>query len=135
MGNVKLFPAIYVRNTKEAAYADMIVKGEKTIETRTRDVLGRFVSHRVLIIRTGSYSPTIIGSVIIKSKKFCSADEMNSLRNETKIPAGSKFDCHNAGKWCYELSDPVEWRTGLFLADFSVNKRTRSWAMIHCAYL
>lgn len=130
---MRLYPAIYVRNTKDVAYADLIVKGEKTIETRTKDVLGRFVSQRVLIIATGRGKPSaIIGSVIIKNKKFCTAKELDSLREETRIPVGSEFDCHNTGKWCYELVLPFEWPTGIY--NFPIHKRTRSWAMIPYAY-
>ena len=36
-------PAIYVHETKQTPYASWIVRGDKVIETRTRNVLKKFV--------------------------------------------------------------------------------------------
>lgn len=126
-----LVPAIYVRQSRSESYAEWIVTGRKTIETRSRDVLKRFVGLRVLIIRTGNGRPAeIIGSVRICGKTFCPASDFAMCRNETLIPPGSSYDCHGTGKWFYYLHDPVIWADPRPLSTFNVERKTRSFAMI-----
>lgn len=121
---------IYVHQTRAIPYAEAIALGLKPIETRTRDTLRRFVGQRVLIARTMSGRPTeIIGSVVIESGTYYSASELDSMRDQTLIPPGSKFDCHGRGKWGYTLThavtmDPVP------LSSLNVTKRTRTYAVI-----
>lgn len=125
------FPAIYVHNTKAVKYADAIVEGYKTIETRTRDVLGRFVGCRVLIIRTDdNKKPMVIGSVSITYDAYKSAEALDELRDRTLIPPGSKFDCHGCGKWCYFLRHATKFSHEIPLSELRVKSRCRSYAMI-----
>ena len=129
-----IMPGIYVHDTVDTPYAEWIMCGAKTIETRTRDVLGKFVGKRVLVIRTGrgpNWGPKaeVIGSVYIRAKEFLDADQLNERRGETLIPSGSKYDCHGKGKWCYYLSDPMA-IVPIPLEKLTVIKRNMSYATI-----
>lgn len=119
---------IYVHQTKGIPYADAIVGGYKTIETRNRNTLGRFVGQRVFIIRTmDGRKPVVVGSVWIISGCFRKADWLEDHRNETCIPPGSRFDCHGKGKWVYRLSEPMKYEWPLPLNDFNIAQRTRTF--------
>ena len=119
---------IYVHNSIGVPYADDIVNGVKTVETRTRDVLGRFVGEPVAIVRTRDRHPAdIIGIVAIVHKKFCTKEELDGMRDETCIPPGSKFDCNGKGKWCYFLTNPMKLTTPIPLSDVKIIKRNMSW--------
>ena len=123
--------AIYVHNTRAVPYADAIASGLKPIETRTRDVLGRFVGKRVLIIRTeDGKKPMVIGSAFIRDKAFHDANTMDFLRDLTCIPPGSKYDCNGKGKWCYYMAHPVQFAEPIPLDEFKVISRTRSHATL-----
>lgn len=123
--------AIYVHETRATPYASAIAGGFKPIETRTRDVLRRFIGERVLIIRTRDGHPAdIIGSAVISGKRFCSASELDTMRDLTLIPPGSKYDCHGHGKWCYTMTDPVLFSAPVPLSAYNVTSKTRSYAII-----
>lgn len=129
-----IIPAIYVRNTKEAKYADYIVCKLKPIETRTRDVLGSFVGQRVLVIRTeANRKPMVIGSAFIKEKAFRTAEQLDYIRDLTMIPKGSEFDTSANGKWCYYLGDAVAYEP-FPLERLEVEKRTRSFAILRSPF-
>jgi len=86
-------------------YADAIVSGYKTIETRNRDMLSHCVGEHVAVIKTvRGKMPTIVGYVTINSKLFANAQLFDLLRGCTLIPVGSKYDIHGKGKWCYCLN-------------------------------
>lgn len=120
--------AVYIRQTRLVPYADAIVSGRKTIETHTRNTLGRFVGQRVLIIRTmDGHKPEVIGSVRIISACRRTQECLNELRNQTLIPPGSRFDSGPEGKWCYRLAEPVEYEEALPLARFDILKKTRTF--------
>ena len=122
---------VYVRQTKAVPYANYIVAGLKTLETRTRNTLGRFVGRRVFIIRTmANREPMVIGSVRIVSACFRSADWLDEHRNETMIPDGDQFDCHGKGKWVYGLADPDWYTIPCELKYYSVARRTRTFVEI-----
>lgn len=127
-----MIAAIYIRQTRKTPYADNVVGRLKTIETRTRNTLGRFVGQRVSIIRTrAGHEPEVVGSVFVSSAAYRTAEWLDAHRNETLIPPGSKFDCNGKGKWCYRLTAPLEY--GPFpLRYFDVVRKTRAFAMIDC---
>ena len=56
---------INVRNTKDESFADLIVDGLKTIETRESKSLHPYMGQRVAIIRTGLGKAVAIGEVTI----------------------------------------------------------------------
>lgn len=98
--------AIYVNQTRYVPYADAIVNGYKKIETRSRNVLGKLVGKKVMVVRTMQGKPSeVVGYVRISGAEFWTAAEMDERRNETLIPPGSKFDCRGKGKWCYSLTE------------------------------
>ena len=126
-----MIPAIFVRQTNAIPYADAIVQGYKTIETRSRNMLGRFVGKRVFVIRTRSGDkPFIIGSVFISDAQYHSAQELDKMRNKTLIPPGSQFDCHGKGKWCYTLERPESTEIPIALEFFDIAHKNRSYAML-----
>lgn len=129
--NGKMVPAIYVHESRAIPYASAIAAGYKTIETRSRDMLGAFLSQRVLIIRTRDGHPAdIVGSAVIASKRFYSSQELDALRNKTGIPAGSKYDCHGRGKWGYTMTDAVLFSKPVLLSTYTIEHKTRSWALL-----
>ena len=67
---------IYVNENGCTPYAELIVKGIKTIETRSRDMLKPLVGERVAIVRTHrNKKPMVIGYATISAKFFCKADQ------------------------------------------------------------
>ena len=122
-----MIPAIYVYGF----YADLIVSGDKTIETRTRDMLKRFVGQRVAVIKTHpSRQSEVVGEVTIDRKTFETAQDLDLLRCETLIPYGDKYDCKGGGKWCYWLKDAVRYERPILLERFRIISRTRSFAIL-----
>ena len=125
-----MLTGIYIHQTKAVPYADDIIRGRKTLETRTRNTLGRFVGQRVFIIRTRSgHEPDVIGTVFIAGCAYRSAEWLDGMRNRTLIPPGSKFDCHGKGKWCYTLTCPVGFDP-IPLKYFKVTNRTQTYASL-----
>lgn len=121
---------MYVHETNAEPYATQIITGKKTIETRTRDTLGKLCGQRVLVIRTRSgHKADIIGSVLITGKIWLTASDLYERRDKTRIPKGSKYDASSFGKWCYFLSDPIELEP-IPLSDTTVIKRNMSFARI-----
>ena len=97
---------IFVNSDGCVPYADAIVSGAKTIETRSRDMLAQLVGKRVAVVRTRrGKNPTIVGYVLIKSKLFVNAKAFEIFRDATLIPVGSKYDVHGKGKWLYSLGE------------------------------
>lgn len=123
-------PAIYVHSTACVPYAEAIVEGRKTIETRNRDTLGRFVGQRVLVVRTSNHKPAeVIGSVFIRGKHFCKKDDFQALFDRHLVQPGSKYDATARGKWCYDLA--LAWtQAPVKLADLHVTHKTRSYAIV-----
>lgn len=129
-----MIPAVYVHESRAVPYAQAIAQGYKPIETRTRDVLGRFVGQRVLIVRTrDGHKADIIGSAFIADKRFCTAAELDNMRDQTLIPPGSRYDCHGRGKWAYTMSNAVLFKDPMPLECYDVNTKTRSYAMVSLA--
>lgn len=124
-------PAIYVHDTRAIRYSIAIAAALKPIETRTRDVLGRFVGQRVLIIRTRDGKPAdVVGSAVIAEKHYYSARELDGMRDKTLIPPGSKFDCSARGKWGYTMTDAVLFSEPVLLSAYTVEHKTRSFALL-----
>lgn len=98
---------IFVNSDGCVPYAEAIVSGAKTIETRNRNMLRQLVGERVAVVRTrrGKH-PTIVGYVTIHTLFFVEAYAFDKWRRFTLIPEGSKYDVHGKGKWMYALEDP-----------------------------
>lgn len=99
---------IYV-NDDEFPYSTYIVNGKKTVETRTKDVLGSLKGERIAIIRTKKgEQATVVGYVRISRYGKLTGQWLNENRNKTFIPVGSTHDIDNrsdVGKYCYFLED------------------------------
>jgi predicted transcriptional regulator len=94
-------------------YADKIVDGEKTLETRTSDSLRPFVGQRVAIVRTGQGSAMAIGEVTIGEPIVVSTQkQFDKYRDQTLIPKDSKFDIvPGVVKYMYPMTNPVRYAT------------------------
>ena len=100
---------IFVNENGGVRYADAIVKGYKTIETRSRDMLKNIPQSRVAVVRTRRNSkPMVVGYVDIGIGYFCPADVFEQHRDKTLIPPGSMYDVRGRGKWFYDLWNAEE---------------------------
>ena len=98
---------IFVNECGCIGYADAIVEGYKTIETRGRNMLRSLVGSRVAIIRTKrGKAPTVIGYANIVRAEFCPVERFDALRDQTLVPPGSRYDATERGKWCYHMTEP-----------------------------
>ena len=111
----KAMIGIYVNSAKGINYAEAIVKGYKTIETRTRDTLKSLFKSsdtiRVAIIDTSAKTPVIVGFVTLHKGYKVNRDEFRTDKyyNRHLVPEGSKYDIKPgaAFKWCYEITEAV----------------------------
>ena len=94
-------------------YADKIVDGEKTLETRASDSLRPYVGKRVAIVRTGEGPAKAIGAVTIGEPiKVTTQKQFDKYRDQTLVPKDSKFDIAPGGvKYLYPLENPVRYET------------------------
>lgn len=113
-------------NGKLDPFPKWICQRWKTIETRQRDMLHDLVGERVAVVETGlRQGPMVIGYVDVIGSFFCSAEQFDSYRRETMIPAGSPFDCKGSGKWFYQLAN-AEFCTPYPLPENTI-RHGRSW--------
>lgn len=94
-------------------YADKIIDGKKTLETRASDSLRPYVGKRVAIVRTGEGPAKAIGAVTIGEPiKVTTQKEFDKYRDQTLVPKDSKFDIAPGGvKYLYPLENPVRYAT------------------------
>ncbi|MFN6338688.1 MAG: ASCH domain-containing protein, partial [Cyanobacteriota bacterium] len=102
---------INVNQDGDNAYADKIIDGEKTIETRASDSLRPYVGKRVAIVRTGAGPAKAIGEVTIGEPIIVNTQkEFDKYRDKTLVPKGSTFDIAPGGvKYLYPVSNPVRY--------------------------
>lgn len=101
---------INVRNVNDAPYADWIVDGRKTIETRDSESLSPYVGKRVAIVRTGKGVAQAIGEVTIEAKAFVdNALDFDALFPYHKVTKDSTFYIKGKGKYLYVLSNAVRY--------------------------
>ena len=123
--------AIFVHDTAAAPYALQIVRKQKPIETRTKNVFKSIISERVYIIRTyAGKKPLVIGSGTLSECRFYTAAQLDSMRALTRIPAGSTYDCKSPGKYGYTIVNPVQYKTPFPLANLPIVKRCRSYCTL-----
>lgn len=97
---------IFVNSSRKTPYAWQIVNKIKPIETRNKNMLRGIIGYHVAIIETGhNKRPMIIGHADIVKAEFVPAATLDKMRDKTKIPYGTQFDCKGAGKWCYYLEN------------------------------
>jgi hypothetical protein len=90
-------------------YADMIVDGHKTFESRNSDTLRPYVGKRVAIVRTGEGKAKAIGEVTIGEPTVVNKQKFRALEDKHHVPEGSAFDIGGNTKHLYPLSDPVRY--------------------------
>ena len=97
---------INVRSDGDTNYADLIVDGEKTLETRKTDSLRPYVGSRVGIVQTGIGSPKLLGYANIGEPSVVDEHDFDALRNQHLVPKGSDFDIEKDGtKYLYPLTN------------------------------
>ena len=99
-------PGLNVRNEAGFPFADWIVDGLKTIETRSKANLDRLIGHRIKIIRTGQGKAQIIGEVTVTgSKQYRTKDQFEADYQQHLVRSGSQFD-FDGSKIGYLLTNP-----------------------------
>ena len=90
-------------------YADMIVDGHKTLESRNSDTLRPYVGKRVAIVRTGEGKAKAIGEVTVGEPKVVNQRQFRAMEDEHRVPKGSRFDINTPTKHLYPMHDPVRY--------------------------
>lgn len=90
-------------------YADMIVDGHKTLESRNSDTLRPYVGKRVAIVRTGEGPAKAIGEVTIGEPMVVNKQKFRALEDKHHVPEGSAFDINTPTKHLYPMHDPVRY--------------------------
>ena len=91
-------------------YADLIVDGEKTFETRTSYSLDPYINKTMSIVKTGEGKAKAIGKVKVGEPIRVNEAEFRKLEAQHKVPQGSKFDIEpNGTKILYPLTNPVRY--------------------------
>jgi hypothetical protein len=83
---------INVRSDGNIDYADLIVDGEKKLETRNSDSLRPYVGKRVSIVKTGKGRAYAIGVATVGEPIEVDEGQFRKLEKQHLVPAGSKFD-------------------------------------------
>lgn len=101
---------INVRNA-DVAFADLIVDGVKTIETRDSKSLHPYIGKTVAIVRTGQGKACAIGQVTIVAVSLVeSPSEFDVAYNQHFVAKGSAFYIKDA-KYLYHLTNAVRYET------------------------
>lgn len=97
-------------NDKTQPFTDLILDGEKTIETRTRRTLSNLIGQRVGLVRSGKGKSMLVGYVTIDGiKEYADEEEFNADRNAHRIAEDNEDYGWKDGKkkYGYILSNPV----------------------------
>ena len=102
---------INIRTDKQAGrrYADLILDGEKTLESRNRPTLKCYEGRRMGIIRTGEGRAKLIGYVTVGEGFRVSAEEFRKMEDQHLVPAYAEHDVEDEmhSKWLYPMLDPI----------------------------
>jgi len=90
-------------------YADMIVDGQKTLESRNSDTLRPYVGKRVAIVRTGEGKAKAIGEVTVGEPMVVNKQKFRALEDKHHVPEGSAFDINTPTKHLYPMHDPIRY--------------------------
>jgi SLT domain-containing protein len=103
---------INVRTDRQAqrSYADLIVDGEKFLESRNTDSLRPYVGQRMAIVRTGEGQAQAIGEVTVGEPQVVNQQQFRALQDLHLVPEGSTFDIQDNGqKYLYPMENPVRY--------------------------
>ena len=99
-------PAVNIRNEPGSPYADWIVDGLKSIETREKPTLNRLIGRRVKVIRTGAGKAQVIGEITITgSKQYLTKSQFEADKDKHMVSDTSSYAIRTT-KVGYTLSDP-----------------------------
>jgi hypothetical protein len=97
---------INIRNDGENRYADLIVDGYKTMESRHTNSLRPYIGQTVGIIRTGEGKAKLIGTVRIGAPIEVDEHQFNMMRVDHLVPHTSKFDIKSGQtKFLYPIAE------------------------------
>ena len=102
-----MIPAVFI-NCRRIPFVDLIGSGSKPYETRTRNMLGRFIGEQILLTETGKGDPVVRFSAIVDSViPVRSRSEWERYRQVACIPVGSEYDWKDDTKvkWLYHLAN------------------------------
>ena len=104
---------INVRSDKKAnlQYADLIVDGKKTYESRNGDTLRPYVGKRVSIVRTGDGPAKAIGAVTVGEPMVVNRKKFREMEQHHLVPEGSAFDIASETKHLYPMHDPERYES------------------------
>ena len=98
---------IYINDSTQK-FTDQILKGDKTVETRNKPTLDRFIGQRVGIIRSGRGKSVVVGYATIGDRiDYPTEKSFRADEKRHKVKKGSKFDTKGV-KYGYELLDVAE---------------------------
>lgn len=95
-------------NDKSINYTDLILDGEKTVETRRTNSLKSLIGKRVGIIRTGKGKAMLVGYVTISGMKVYENEKVfREDYDRHFVPRGNTYDITADGvKYGYILENP-----------------------------
>ena len=100
---------INVRNA-DIAYADVIVDGIKTLESRDTNSLKPYIGKRVAIVRTGKGKAKAIGEATIGNPIVVDRLEFRNKYKEHLVGEGSVFYIKNGQvKYLYPMLDAIRY--------------------------
>lgn len=106
-----MIPIVFI-NCKKIHFIRKILNHQKLFETRTRNMLGRFLGERIALAKTGvGLHPMIMGYATIDEIISVSTfSQWEVYRKYTCIPYGSDYDWKDTTKvkWLYHLTDIEE---------------------------
>ena len=104
---------INVRSDKKAnlQYADLIVDGHKTYESRNGDTLRPYVGKRVSIVRTGDGPAKAIGAVTVGEPMVVDRKKFRKMEKQHLVPEGSAFDIASGTKHLYPMHEPERYES------------------------
>jgi hypothetical protein len=104
---------INVRSDKKAnlQYADLIVDGHKTYESRNGDTLRPYVGKRVSIVRTGDGPAKAIGAVTVGEPMVVDRKKFREMEQHHLVPEGSAFDIASGTKHLYPMHEPERYES------------------------
>jgi predicted transcriptional regulator len=110
--NLEIIQGLNVRNEPGFRYADQLVDGIKTVETRENLRLKGLIGKTVKIIRTGEGAAQVIGEVTFKNQPpivYDSPAKFKADRHRHLVGNDSdyKFD---GLKYGYEVTNPVRYK-------------------------
>lgn len=96
-------------NSAEIPFTDLILSGDKTIETRPTNSLNAYVGRRVGIVKTGAGKAMVVGYATIGQPViYRNQQEFRAAETQHRVPAGSTFDLKEGEvKYGYPLTDVV----------------------------